>query len=400
MRLPIHLAFYWLGVGRERDDRLFVRSEVGPYVEELSERFAHVTVLAYETPTSPSLAEDVADYAIQRDNVGLVSLGPKGTWRDYRDRRNRVAAIVKSASGEWDVLLLRFDRRADLVAATSLCPRTVAMVHGYSGAVGEPGLPLVERARLAPFAFRTRRQLRRIVRSAGLLVTDGEHYLDAYGRYAHDSVLIRHSLRREKWSYRAADRLDRPDARFLFVGRLSSRKGILETVESFARIRERLLPAARLDVVGEGPELASARELARRRGVADAVTFHGAVAPGETLFSLFRDSDVLLFLSRSESFPKVVSEAMAHSVLVVSTPVGALPLALQANRDVMFVSAPSPDQVVAAVAQLLQDPALRRAMIEHGERWARETSLEAVVKALAGAIVRRWPECAESKTQT
>ncbi|HYZ91743.1 MAG TPA: glycosyltransferase family 4 protein [Actinomycetota bacterium] len=395
--LPVHLAFSWLGVGREGDGRLFVRSEIGPYVEGLADAFERVTVLVYDVPPTPVGAEDVADYPVTRDNVRLLSLGPKGSWRDYLVRRKRVAEIVGEASSDWDVLLVRFDRRAHLVVDANRSKRTVAMVHGYSGAVAEPGLTLFDRLRLVPFAFRTRQQLRRIVRSSGLMVTDGEHYLAAYGRLADEAVIIRHSLRRKKWSYRSADRLDVPEPRFLFVGRLSTRKGIFETIEAFAKIRSALLPGAFLDVVGEGPELQAARALAQKLDVADAVAFHGSIPPGDPLFAMYRSADVLLFLSRSEAFPKVVSEALAHSVLVISTRVGALPLAFTSD-EVMFVD-PDPERVAAAVGILLREPARRRAMMERGRRWARSTSLEEVVRALAAAIARRWPDIAGSKAQ-
>lgn len=395
LRLPMHLAFYWLGVAEERTEGITLRGEVGPYVEALADAFDRVTVLAYEAPPQVASPEDVADYLIRpaHRNVHVLSLGPKGSWRNAVRRRRRVRAIVRRASLDWDVLLLRFDRRAHLVFAANRSPRTIAMVHGHSGAVVEPAPPITERIRMAPFGLRSGWHLRRVVRGSGLFVTDGEKYLSAYGSHAHASVLIRHSIRREKWSHHVPDRLDGPTPRFLFVGRTSSRKGILETLEAFAEIRARLLPTARLDVVGSGPELAAARELTARRGITEAVTFHGTVAPGERLSALYRDADVLLFLSRSESFPKVVLEAMAHSVLVVGTPVGSLPVAFEDGREMMFVQA-LPSSVVAAVRALLQNPEVRRAMIERGQRVAKETSVEQVVRELADATVRRWPDLA------
>ncbi|MGH9201857.1 MAG: hypothetical protein ACRD2A_11550, partial [Vicinamibacterales bacterium] len=179
----MHLAFSWLGVAEETSNGVMLRDEVGPYVEGLSERFERVTVLVYEPPEDPAIAEDVADYLIDApaQNVDLLPLGPKGTWHDAWRRRKRVRSIVRSASSDWDVLLLRFDRRAHLVFAGNRCPRTISMVQGHSGAVVEPALPFIERVRLAPFSWRSRWHLRRIVRGSGLLVTDGEHYLAAYG---------------------------------------------------------------------------------------------------------------------------------------------------------------------------------------------------------------------------
>jgi Leu/Phe-tRNA-protein transferase len=89
---------------------------------------------------------------------------------------------------------------------------------------------------------------------------------------------------------------------------------------------------------------------------------------------------------------------MAHSVLVVGTAVGSLPRAFQTGREMLFVE-PDPTAVVGAVQTLLEDAALRRAVIERAWSWAMQTSLEEVVSALAAAIVRRWPELVTERVQ-
>lgn len=399
--LPIHLAFYWLGAARRTPEGVLMGGEFGPYVECLAGLVDRITVVAHDPPDRVSSSEDRADYVArpERNNIDVLSLGPKGTWREYLQRRRLIAATIGPASETWDVLVLRFGRRAHLVFDPSRCPRTVTLVHGPAGSgLGAETATLAERVRGWVLGMRARWHLRRILRRSRVLVTDGEECRAIYGRHVDRTSVIRLSVRRSDQMHVAQDRLVGDAPRFLFVGQVGRKKGIAETIAGFAEIR-RILPNARLDVVGSGPDLDAAMALVAERGIADAVTFHGWVSPGEELFAFYRRADVLLFLSRSttESFPRVVGEALAHSVLVIGTPVGSLPLVFADNREMLFV-APTTAEVVAAVQKLLDDAELRRMLIERGREWADETSLEFISRALVDTVTTCWPELSTART--
>lgn len=401
-RLGIHVALHWLGVARHVPGGIAMGAEFGPYVEALAELVDRVTVVAYDPPSSPASTEDLAEYIVAPlTNVDLVSLGPKGTWRDYFERRRRVAAIVREASPQWDVLLLRFGRRSHLVFDASRCPRTVTLVHGPArGGVGAETATAPERVLGALYSVRARWHLRRILRASKVLVTDGERCVELYGRYAERSRIVRLSVRRAEHAYHEADRLTGSQLRVLFVGQLSRKKGIAETIGAFDAIRA-AFPGARLDVVGSGPDEDLARRLVRDLGLSENVTFHGRLPPGPELFAHYGRADVLLFLSRSttESFPRVVSEAMAHSVLVIATRVGSLDAVFADRRDVLFVR-PVSDDVVNAVRTLTADGELRRAMLDNGRSWAESTSLEYTSAALVETIAQCWPELERTESST
>ena len=97
-------------------------------------------------------------------------------------------------------------------------------------------------------------------------------------------------------------------------------KRVDSVVEIFARIAARL-PATLL-LVGDGPELATARRLARRLGVAERVQCLGAQ---ENVLPLLSIADVFLLPSEQESFGLAALEAMACRVPVVASSAGGLP---------------------------------------------------------------------------
>jgi glycosyltransferase involved in cell wall biosynthesis len=179
------------------------------------------------------------------------------------------------------------------------------------------------------------------------------------------------------------------------VGHVTAEKGIFDTIEAFDRIKQDM-PTAKLDVVGIGPDLHRARNTVSRAGLRDSVTFHGWVPAGDELYRLYRDADVLLFLSRSatESFPRVISEAMAMSVLVVATPVGSLPALFRDEHDLLFVPIGNSTAAASAgsVRTLAIQPDLRHRLLKSGFERAKEFTLEYVTEALLSKIVDRWPE--------
>jgi glycogen(starch) synthase len=108
--------------------------------------------------------------------------------------------------------------------------------------------------------------------------------------------------------------------RWLFVGGLIERKGVTWLLEAFAACR-RQEPALTLTLVGEGELRGRLAERAEELGVADAVTFAGALSPVEAL-SLMREHDVLVHPSRYETFGVVVIEAAAAGMPVIVTRCG------------------------------------------------------------------------------
>lgn len=115
----------------------------------------------------------------------------------------------------------------------------------------------------------------------------------------------------------------------LFVGRLQPLKGPDIAIRTLAELRRRV-PEATLTIVGgvsgngdgvTGPaELAA---LAKRLLVADAVTLVDAV-PQAALAAFYRDADLVLTPSRSETFGLVALEAQACGTPVVAAAVAGL----------------------------------------------------------------------------
>lgn len=164
--------------------------------------------------------------------------------------------------------------------------------------------------------------------------------------------------------------------RFLYVGRLEARKGILELGQAFAQVA-RALPDATLWIAGADN---SAHDgFAQRTGtsygdwlralwgpeVASRVHFFGPVSEPVKNY-LYSQCDVFVGPSRYESFGLVFLEAMRYARPVVATEVGGIPEIVADSRTGLLVPTESPDRLAAALTTLGSDAALRRRLGEAG----------------------------------
>lgn len=107
-------------------------------------------------------------------------------------------------------------------------------------------------------------------------------------------------------------------AKFLYVGELRAAKGIDTLISALALLSRRSPSRPHLLLVGSGPDQQKLADQARELGVADLVSFPGAM-PARAAFAL---GEILVVPSRAESLPYIVIEAAGAQKPMVCTNVG------------------------------------------------------------------------------
>lgn len=171
---------------------------------------------------------------------------------------------------------------------------------------------------------------------------------------------------------------------FVYLGRLSWKKGLERLIEAIAKVPTARLVLAGNDDEGIGPAL---DQVAHRVGASDRVLRSGFV-DGAAKSALLAQARALVLPSISENFGNVVLEAWALSTPVVVAP-GVGLAAEVADTDGGIVEDGQVEGLAVALDRLLADGDLARAMGERGRRRVEERFSWAEIVEQAETIYRR-----------
>lgn len=166
----------------------------------------------------------------------------------------------------------------------------------------------------------------------------------------------------------------------VFVGRMSGEKDVERLLHIFAVLSQEA-PALHLLLVGGGPELAEYRELARKLGIADCVTFTGPV-PYKQIPGYLKPADFFVSASVSEVHPLTFIEAAATGLPAVGihSP-GVTDMIVDGKTG--FVARDNDLSFGLRVLRLAQDADLRarmgQAAQEHSHNYAAHTNAREVL---------------------
>ncbi|EPX78488.1 glycosyltransferase [Salipiger mucosus] len=183
---------------------------------------------------------------------------------------------------------------------------------------------------------------------------------------------------------------DKQPGSFLAVGRMVEKKAPQVTLRAFATAAQGC--PAHLTVVGDGPLLDSCKALAAELGVADQVTFAGALPHDEVRAHLARTE---IFLQHSvtardgntEGLPTAIQEALAAGCIPVSTRHAGIPEAVEHGVNGLLVPEWDEAGFARCIGQLLDMPD-RSAMTEAARRTAVERFDNDVLLARVEDVIR------------
>ncbi len=160
------------------------------------------------------------------------------------------------------------------------------------------------------------------------------------------------------------------------AGRLEAQKGLPHLLDAFALVR-RELPAARLLIVGDGPERSALVAQADRLGVRDVLHLPGWRSD---VPRLIHAGDVFCLASLWESFGLVLVEAMAMCRPVVASRVDGIPEVVVDGETGLLVPPAQPRPLAEALAKVLRDPTLAERLGRAGRlRAAAQFALEPLI---------------------
>lgn len=136
-------------------------------------------------------------------------------------------------------------------------------------------------------------------------------------------------------------------------------------------------PGTRMSVAGSGPERANLEKLARELGIAKQVHFTGRLDSME-MADLYRNASLSLNTALADNMPNSVLEALASGLPVVSTDVGGVPFLVRDGETALLVKPGDAEAMAGAMARLIEDDALRAALISNGREFVKAFTWEQV----------------------
>jgi len=155
----------------------------------------------------------------------------------------------------------------------------------------------------------------------------------------------------------------------LQAGRVSADKGAHTTIEAIGRLAQQDATPIRLVIAGSGPAnyAEHLRQIVEQYRIGDRVTFLGW-QPREQMPAIMTDCQVLVLPTENqEPFARVVLEAMANGLTVISTLTGGTGEIVRQGETGLTFPAGDSAALAQQIKSLVDDPALRVDLARRGQ---------------------------------
>ncbi len=167
-----------------------------------------------------------------------------------------------------------------------------------------------------------------------------------------------------KWSReeaRSALGVKKDEIVILLLGTVCERKGQHDLVKSLSFIPEKEIQKIKCFIVGDRPNLYSLKLHELVKNLPEEVQEKVEIV-GETpdTAKYYQAADIFVCTSRIESFPRVILEAMAYNLPIVTTPVFGIVEQVKPNINGLFYTPENPEELANVLMSLLIDEELRQ----------------------------------------
>jgi len=135
-----------------------------------------------------------------------------------------------------------------------------------------------------------------------------------------------------------------------FVGSLTEHKGVHLLLQALEKLENNKINIEKVHIIGDGPLMKQLKSQANRLNIS--VVFHGYLKKGEVNKVLF-ESHALVLPSKSEGFPKVVSEAMNFGCIPVVTDISCIKQYIRNDYNGILIKQPKYEEVALGIETLL-----------------------------------------------
>lgn len=256
----------------------------------------------------------------------------------------------------------------------------VAQVDVYSGlsfvwaeivcwalrAVHKPYILTLHGGSLPAFARSIDRRVRRLLQSSSAVTAPSRYLCEQMQEYRKDIILLPNPLDLTKYSFCVRQC---PTPTLIWLRAFHNVYNPSLAVRAVSLLAKNF-PEMRLIMVGPDKgdgSLESTRDVARKLGVMEKITFAGPVSKGAIAQWLNR-GDIFLNTTSVDNTPVSILEAMACGLCVVSTKVGGIPYLLEDERDALLIPSGDEAAMAKAITRFLTEDGLAERLSRNGRQ--------------------------------
>ena len=375
-----------------RDGKWHTHHTFGRIIEHLA---AHVRRIEYFAPVLVESRANTCDFELSHPDIRIH---PMDTWENSMRALRRPDRLIRHywrLTQASDALFLR--GTSPLIWATHWMARArgLRVVHWFGS--NEARLLIAAQRGYGRFLERlglcyaySERAMTRMAASVSraYVIANGAELARLYGSKRTMKV-VSTSITADDFRVRD-DTCNGEVIKILFVGFIRPEKGIEFLLRALPLIES--VKTTHLALVGSWDQFRSEYErlkgLIVRLGLKNRVTWEGYAAFGRELFQYLDESDILVLPSLIEGTPRVLVEARARSLPVVSTRVGGIPDSVTDGQDGLLVPPTDPQATARAISRIIEEPALRQQLIRQGRERVKESTIDGFVDLILDLLTR------------
>lgn len=168
----------------------------------------------------------------------------------------------------------------------------------------------------------------------------------------------------------------------IFVGRLEPLKRVEDAIKSIEILLRRSIDV-KLTILGDGFMRKQLENMVGEMKLEEHVLFKGNISDKDIVKEEYLKADILLLPSLSEGTPKVLAEAMAHSVVPIAVEdVGSNDYIIQNGVNGILVPKRSPESIADSIMNLVENIEIYSDMVHYSQKYALEHTLDNEVDKL------------------
>jgi glycosyltransferase involved in cell wall biosynthesis len=377
----MHLGFYYHILAAEKQGRIWLPSYLGLFLDSLAAQVQTLTVFLHEAKEESE--KNACNYALHSPNILWANLGQKKpAWHRTLFGAGLLRQFRPDAAA-CDVLLVRAPSPlapAFFKVFGKKTPIAYLLVGDYLAGVPHLKTSSLRKWGIYAMAVYLDRAMKNAARHCCVL-SNSQDIINEFKPFSKETHPVRTTTLREEDFFEKTDTCPTPPYRVLFVGRFDFAKGLRELLDACATLSAKGVPLE-LHLAGweESPEKPVAAWLEQRAsdvGFGQNLYNHGKKNHGEDINALYRMADIFVMPSYHEGFPRAIWEAMANSLPVIATTVGAIPHNLRDGHSALLIPPKNTRAIAEKIEALIENPTLRKSLIANGLETAKETTLDA-----------------------